>query len=197
MNPTLQKEPGCIAIHFGTPNRALESSMPELFPPNNLLGALILHQMLKNALEREGVLATGIFGCVGELSDCVMLGEVTDEAAAVEIIKRELDRPLLRIFCQIAVGRDGEWQSVFPSAGARVNCLLDTERHEMTFEKFKAAILAWCDRTEADFNRLVATHTPANDTEREAIETQRRELFDSLQQTRASLKSQDPDQGNE
>jgi hypothetical protein len=115
-----------IGIHVGDPSTEL---MPGIRPPNNYTGTLLLSRLLKLALGSAGLIqGEECCGASGELNDCIVMVQVTDEDAAIELIKSELDKVRLLSSCQIGVRRDREWVCIYPSPNVRMAWLLDDER---------------------------------------------------------------------
>jgi hypothetical protein len=184
-----------IAIHFGTPKRLLESALPELLPPNNWIGALLMNHILKGALLRAGILPpSGSLGCIGELTDCLFLAEVTDLAAAVEIIKGELALTPMSGMYQIAIPEGDGFRSIYPSPGARVNWLFDSERHESAHAKLVQSLGDFCTKMETFCVQSRAVLAVAGGAEKQALEKSIPLIQGYVRQARASLA---PEQGGE
>ena len=167
---TFNSNPQTLAIHFGTPKRFLESVMPEFFPPHNWIGALLARHIVKGALLRANLLPTGEVGCTGDLCDCVMIAEVTDASAAIEVIKEELAASPFHFLYQIGVREGDGWRSVQPSPGARVNWLFDTERHDLAHVRLNQSFGDFCAKLETFCIQARARLAVAGDDERKSLE---------------------------
>jgi hypothetical protein len=88
-------------------------ALEELFPTDNVWVTHVLRRLLWLALLRAKVMTEAKPGVLGPFNDCVMVFDVTDGTAAVEIIKEELEQFQLLNYCQIGIADDGvNWQCV-------------------------------------------------------------------------------------
>jgi hypothetical protein len=103
--------------------------LPELTPPGNAVGLLLLIRALESALVIEGLTCQHACAGIGPwLEDSVFFAPVSDAAKSVEVIKAELAAVCLLIFCQIGILEEGCWRCVYPSPEVRLEWLLDTDR---------------------------------------------------------------------
>jgi hypothetical protein len=122
-----------IGVHVGHP---LLGICPELGAGRNAFGWILLKRLLELALVNEElILPDSCAAMGGDLQDCVILALVTDETAAVQVLKRELDRVCLLPFCQIGLRIDAAtWECLYPSRALRVSYLFDLERQEAALQ---------------------------------------------------------------
>ena len=142
-----------IAVHFGQPCLRLA---PDSFPPSNWVGALLFHRLLAAALSHAGLLDEGHSGATGELNDCVFMATVSDQDAAVHVIRGELGQAAVLSLCQIAVAEPDGWRCVYPSSEVRMEWLLDTERHELAEHKWHTLVERQIEALQEITRRLLA-----------------------------------------
>ena len=190
-------ETNFIAVHIGNPSSVADPLLARVSPPSNWIGALLAGKLLNSALQRAGVLVSLDAGCFGELTDCSLVAEVTDVAAAVAAIRAELDDTPLESFYHIGVREDGHWQSVHPTPGKRLDWLLDTDRQAAALENLKAAGRDWCAQLEAlcsHWHQILAT---APEADKARLSPLLARLAAATLQTRESVAPQIPgEEGN-
>lgn len=177
-----------IGIHIGLSKPVPASLLPRMLGPKNWIGGLLAHYIIQSALLRANLLPGGKMGCIGELWDCVLIANVSDADAAVEIVKAELKQVAVLSVYQIAILEESGWRCVHPpSPGARVNYLFSTERHDAAFEEFKTDGREYARKLETLCHEWRELRATASESERRKLDAAIIEVEGILPPLRASF----------